>query len=246
MTSRLSHEHSFVRAPYACIVRPGMSLACSQDASPLHAAVRMSDTAAIRAYLDAHPEQVDVASTSSGHTPLHEAVAGTKCLAAAKLLLSKGADPCAVDPRDGGMAPLHQAVANGDECEPIAITLLDNGADVRGKTAAEGLTPLHLAARGGHDALARLLIARGGEVNARANDGRTPLHLAAKHGRENTAKILLDNGADAKAKDKKFLTADYEAAKAKHPRVVELILGPKDERKTPAPKKKQRSERKNR
>jgi hypothetical protein len=30
-----------------------MSLACSQDASPLHAAVRMSDTAAIRAYLDA-------------------------------------------------------------------------------------------------------------------------------------------------------------------------------------------------
>ena len=90
------------------------------------------------------------------------------------------------------------------------------------------------------------LIARGGDVNARANDGRTPLHLAAKHGRENTAKILLDNGADAKAKDKKFLTADYEAAKAKHPRVVELILGPKDERKTPAPKKKQRSERKNR
>ena len=207
-----------------------MSLACSQDASPLHAAVRMSDTAAIRAYLDAHPEQVDVASTSSGHTSLHEAVAGTKCLAAAKLLLSKGADPC--------------AVANG--AEPIALELLHAGADVRGKTAAEGLTPLHLAARGGHDALARLLIARGGEVNARANDGRTPLHLAAKHGRENTAKILLDNGADAKAKDKKFLTANYEAAKAKHPRVVELILGPKDERKTPAPKKKQRSERKNR
>ena len=204
----------------------------------------MSDTAAIRAYLDAHPEHVDVASTSSGHTSLHEAVAGTKCLAAAKLLLSKGADPCAVDPRDGGMAPLHQAVANG--AEPIALELLHAGADVRGKTAAEGLTPLHLAARGGHDALARLLIARGGEVNACANDGRTPLHLAAKHGRENTAKILLDNGADAKAKDKKFLTADYEAAKAKHPRVVELILGPKDERKTPAPKKKQRSERKNR
>ena len=221
-----------------------MSLACSQDASPLHAAVRMSDTAAIRAYLDAHPEQVDVASTSSGHTSLHEAVAGTKCLAAAKLLLSKGADPCAVDPWDGGKAPLHQAVANG--AEPIALELLHAGADVRGKTAAEGLTPLHLAARGGHDALARLLIARGGDVNARANDGRTPLHLAAKHGRENTAKILLDNGADAKAKDKKFLTADYEAAKAKHPRVVELILGPKDERKTPAPKKKQMSERKNR
>ena len=130
-----------------------MSLACSQDASPLHAAVRMSDTAAIRAYLDAHPEQVDVASTSSGHTPLHEAVAGTKCLAAAKLLLSKGADPCAVDPRDGGMAPLHQAVDNG--VEPIALELLASGADVRGKTAAEGLTPLHLAARGGHDALAR-------------------------------------------------------------------------------------------
>ena len=204
----------------------------------------MSDTAAIRAYLDAHPEHVDVASTSSGHTSLHEAVAGTKCLAAAKLLLSKGADPCAMDPRDGGMAPLHQAVANS--AEPIALELLHAGADVRGKTAAEGLTPLHLAARGGHDALARLLIARGGEVSARANDGRTPLHLAAKHGRENTAKILLDNGADAKAKDKKFLTADYEAAKAKHPRVVELILGPKDERKTPAPKKKQRSERKNR
>ena len=95
-------------------------------------------------------------------------------------------------------------------------------------------------------AAVRLLLVAGAEAGAATPRGITPLHLAAKHGRENTAKILLDNGADAKAKDKKFLTADYEAAKAKHPRVVELILGPKDERKTPAPKKKQRSERKNR
>ena len=121
-----------------------------------------------------------------------------------------------------------------------------NGADVGGKAGAEGLTPRDRAAGGGHEALAGLRIARGGDVNARANDGRTPLHLAAKHGLENTAKILLDNGADANAKDKKFLTADYEAAKAKHPRVVELNLGPTDERKTPAPNKKQLSERKKR
>ena len=51
-----------------------MSAACSQDTSPLHAAVRASDTAAIRAHLDARPNDVDVEDLE-GATPLHVAVA---------------------------------------------------------------------------------------------------------------------------------------------------------------------------
>ena len=220
-----------------------MSAACSQDTSPLHAAVRASDTAAIRAHLDARPNDVDVEDLE-GRTPLHVAVAESFCLASCRALLAKGADPNRVDPRDGeGMAPLHRAVVNGDECEPIALALLASGARVDGRSHPGGLTPLHLAVRSGHDALARLLISRGADVNSRARDGRTPLHLAAAGGHESAVKLLLDHRADRRAKNKEFLTPDYEAARAAHAGVVDLILGPRDARGVNAPHKKKKTSR---
>ena len=221
-----------------------MSSACSQDTSPLHAAVRASDTAAIRAHLDARPNDVDVEDLE-GRTPLHVAVAESFCLASCRALLAKGADPNRVDPRDGeGMAPLHRAVVNGDECEPIALALLASGARVDGATGGPGgLSPLHLAAGSGHDALARLLISRGADVNARARDGCTPLHLAAGGGHESTVKLLLEHNADRRAKNKEFLTPDYAAARAAHAGVVDLILGPRDTRALNAPHKKKKTSR---
>jgi uncharacterized protein len=44
---------------------------------------------------------------------------------------------------------------------------------------AGGYTAMHAAAENGHLEVLRLLIARGGAVNARTDDGRTPLDLGA-------------------------------------------------------------------
>ncbi len=41
-----------------------------------------------------------------------------------------------------------------------------------------GLSPLHLAAQGGHIEVMEVLLARGADVNARAENGQTPLHFA--------------------------------------------------------------------
>lgn len=44
--------------------------------------------------------------------------------------------------------------------------------------------------------VAKLLIAKGANVNVKTKHGVSPLHLAAGANSINVAKILLDNGAD--------------------------------------------------
>ena len=145
-----------------------MSSACSQDTSPLHAAVRASDTAAIRAHLDARPNDVDVEDLE-GRTPLHVAVAESFCLASCRALLAKGADPNRVDPRDGeGMAPLHRAVVNGDECEPIALALLASGARVDGRPGARTASPRFTSPRGADTTRSRACSYRAAPTSTRA------------------------------------------------------------------------------
>ena len=56
-------------------------------------------------------------------------------------------------------------------------------------------------------------------------------------------KLLLDHRADRRAKNKEFLTPDYEAARAAHAGVVDLILGPRDARGVNAPHKKKKTSR---
>ncbi len=71
--------------------------------------------------------------------------------------------------------------------------------------ALDGAPPLHHAATPevarlllAHGALAAALIARGAEVDARADMGQTPLHLGATAG---LARLLVEAGADPTAAD---------------------------------------------
>jgi ankyrin repeat protein len=76
-----------------------------------------------------------------------------------------------------------------------------------------GETALHIVSRGEYDSqeqgvgIARLLLERGVDVNAREKDGWTSLHWAAFKGRVEVAQVLLDHGANAKHGDQRGETA---------------------------------------
>ncbi|KAF6743832.1 ankyrin repeat-containing domain protein [Ephemerocybe angulata] len=78
-----------------------------------------------------------------------------------------------------------------------------NAADTNGRT------PLHVAAKGSHEAVIQLLLAAPGiDVNASDTDGRTPLHVAAAEDHEVILKLLLAApGIDVNAPDTNEWTA---------------------------------------
>jgi ankyrin repeat protein len=62
---------------------------------------------------------------------------------------------------------------------------------------ADGATPLHDAALGGHASIVGVLLEKGAEINARDDSGETPLYQAAAWDRLETVDLLLRRGARA-------------------------------------------------
>ena len=61
------------------------------------------------------------------------------------------------------------------------------------------LTALHVAAHCGHVRVAKLLLDRKADPNARALNGFTPLHIACKKNRIKVVELLLKYGASIEA-----------------------------------------------
>jgi ankyrin repeat protein len=119
----------------------------------------------------------------AGTTPfLRAAKAGD--IPAMKLLLEHGADPTLGVTRSG-ISPLMAAAGVGT-----------NEADTTGryKTQAQAIEAI------------QMLLDRGADVNAAANDGRTAVHGAALQGYDDVIKYLAAHGADLSVKDKKGFT----------------------------------------
>ncbi len=76
----------------------------------------------------------------------------------------------------------------------------------------EGFTALHYAASHGYVEVARLLLAKGADVNAKASGGDAPLHYAVWYGRKETVQLLLSNKADVDIRDGIGRTPLYDAA----------------------------------
>ena len=92
-----------------------------------------------------------------------------------------------------GRSALHAAAEQG--LEAWAKALLDAGASVT-RLDAEGLSPVHLAARSGQGRVLALLLARHREaLDLPSKQGRTPLYLAIQAHQTATALQLLQAGA---------------------------------------------------
>jgi ankyrin repeat protein len=130
-------------------------------------------------------------------TPLHRAAIARNPEMVA-LLLARGADVKART-KQAGFTALHRTVLT--DVPEIVAQLLAGGADPDGGWSAKALrpnaTPLWWAARNGYVDVARLLLAKGANVNARdrGND-EAPLMMAAERGDHAMLRLLLARGAN--------------------------------------------------
>jgi len=69
------------------------------------------------------------------------------------------------------------------------------------------LTPLHCAARNGHDCVITALLDRSATINARSKNLLTPLHMSAQGDHVECASLLLHRGAEIDAGTRVRLTA---------------------------------------
>ena len=155
-----------------------------------------------------HGAKFDVADRH-GCTPLFAAARGGH-LEMVKFLFGRGAPIAAKD--EHGFTALHEAANNG-RVEVVSF-LLDRGMGVDLPSDILQVTPLHCVAQGylsdpaSRVAVARLLIARGANVNARNRANQTSFHRAAEWGHPEIMEVLLASaGADPTLRDGEGKTA---------------------------------------
>src|SRR4030042_6269818 len=97
---------------------------------------------------------------------------------------------------------------------PKVRFLLPLGADVNAKDPYASMTPLMMAAYDGYTEIAKLLIEKGAEVNAKGGGDMdmTPLIYAASQDRLDMVKLLIENGANVNVKTKYGWTPLFFAA----------------------------------
>ncbi|MDR2516763.1 MAG: ankyrin repeat domain-containing protein [Spirochaetaceae bacterium] len=191
----------------------------------IHAETPSGSTAA-RAALDIRgafleailTEKSLAAETERGRTILHLA-AGAGDVESTRIILRAGG---AVNSRDHeGRTPLDLALSRTDNkayAETAELLIRSGGVSdspvyawfspaVRANNfnlrSADGMTPLHYAAQGGHAGLVDFLLTRAVDINAKNASGATALHEAARSGRVDVLSRLIAEGANINVQDAK-------------------------------------------
>lgn len=131
--------------------------------------------------------------------------AGSGNIAAAGLLLARGADPNHPWATDGG-APLYEMLHWAGSLDG-AYWLLEHGAAPDPVFPATGETPLHVVAANWDAKLAEALVTRGADVTRPRADGRTPYAIAEFCGNRAVAEWLRMHGAPTEMADVDRLVA---------------------------------------
>ena len=173
--------------------------------SPLHFAVETGNAEIVSLLIKAGASVFT--TDSNGATPLHVATQyGQKTLAQI-LIKIMGARAHIRD--KNGTTPLHIAARQGHRDLTAQLLFLQNQGlrqrvekflksstksadlshlvDVKNKF---GLSPLHYAALGGHEEVAKLLLQQGATINTFNAQGLTPLFLASRDGHEGIVELL--------------------------------------------------------
>jgi ankyrin repeat protein len=148
----------------------------------IYEAFRTGDRESVKAHIADDPTLAIFAAAIFGDAgEIETLLAGNRSLASA------------VSP--DGWFPLHLAAHFGHA--DAARALLNKGAKVDApSTNAMRNTALHAAAAGCAQAVAKLLLDAGADVNARQSGGWTPLHSVAQTGDIEFARVLTEAGAD--------------------------------------------------
>lgn len=199
-----------------CLAMPPThgAMAALPDPVAFGAAVELGNVDAARRWLD---EGLDPNTTADriGTGLMIAAWEGNQAMM--ELFLARGADVNATN-RHGEQALLLAAWRGRTEA---VRWLLDHGASIN-RTGKEW-SALHYAVFAGHGEIARLLMERGAEVNARAPNDATVLMMAAREGREELAKRLIDAGADPRLTNDRGDTALSWAMRYGNLRIAKLV-----------------------
>jgi ankyrin repeat protein len=141
---------------------------------------------------------------------------------------------CGIDPNYSG-----SSIRNGEALFWASITgqlnivhlLLNHGADVNGRTVLGELgsqymhlAPLHGACSFGHLEIAKLLIDRGANLEAKNIFGRTPLMSSCRFNQLKSIKFLLSYYVDVHVVDKEGLTSLHDAVLSSVTEAVQVLL----------------------
>jgi ankyrin repeat protein len=172
-------------------------------------------------YRDQSDQAADIlARLSPDRLTIHEAAAAGVVDRVAALLEADPSSANAWSP--DGFQPLGLACYFGHR--PVVEQLLEHGAEIN--TPARnpmGVTALHAALAGPDPEAARLLVARGADVNARQSGGNTPLHTTAFNGHLELTRVLLEAGADPSLQSDDGKTARDVALEHGHTEVAALL-----------------------
>lgn len=170
-----------------------VNLTTKSGFTPLMAAMAGGNLEVIHLILDKKPNVR--AATTSGWTAMH-AAARLRDPTIVKRLLEMGAE---AQPKKNfqNRTPLHWAAMSSDPA--VVELLLDHGAEVNARESFSGTTALILAASLEDTSLelAKLLVARGADLNAKDDAGRTAWAWAAQQGNGSLVKWLKQQGAHA-------------------------------------------------
>ena len=150
------------------------------------------------------------------NTPLHwAAVNGHRAMV--ELLLSRKADPNAILIPDGSTPLL---LATRKSFRSVCEALLARGANPNLPDSASE-APLDTAASRGDEAIVRLLLDKGAEVNRKSKSGTTSLHRTSS---TNIARLLLERGAEANAQDEQGRSPLFGAAERDQRDLLQFLL----------------------
>lgn len=215
---------------------------CSNSVYSLSEAARAGDVELVRKRLkEGYPVCI---RNEAGMTPLHLAVQNGRT-AAARLLISRGADVLAKDKQ--GRLPIdltenEEIKALLKEAEKVRTKELEVFADIkRGGTKklhemlARGMSPDVISEDGTscilieavcsrNNEAVRILLKAGAKLSTKGVGGKTALHIAAGNGDVETTQLLLKAGADPMEQSENGSTALHEAVWAGRVDAVRALL----------------------